>query len=407
MPKPKKKSKISRLHDRMDVKIVIVLALAFMFILPSYIEQEIINPTIRLYTNGTKIMQRGDEVVIHTLIVSTNDRTNEINSNTRATNIGQTWFQQKDVAYMKTLGLNAVEIHMLGFQRVSNSNGEVNEAYFRDWIDEWVQWCKDEQMYIVLNFQRFNPTPGSFERYGWYYVPNWFYSDYGKPTTFTGVAEVCLDFWDTTVTHMNDERENYYKVLEYTANRYKNNPWVIISPRNEPQHFIHKYAGETGFPSKLAVYDGYMDVSQTSINRIRAAGFDGLLFIEMPYAFTEIQERYDQLEDLEGDNIVWEYHNYVGNKDFSEWKRKVSGAKAKVDTLNRPFYLGEWAMFPSELRNTHPYEETTEAMMNYLDTLGISECQHSWGLLFGYPKYAGSGRTDAEVAWYIDYQQSR
>ena len=104
---------------------------------------------------------------------------------------------------------------------------------------------------------------------------------------------------------------------------------------------------------------------------------------------------------------MWEYHNYIGYKGIDKWKSRINGAKTSVYALNRPLYIGEWGVFPPSKRTNYPYESTTRQMMVYIDTLGVSDCQHSWSLLYGIEHSTGKGWTDAEVRSFEALQKAR
>ncbi len=117
---------------------------------------------VNLYTEGTKIMRDGKEIFLRSLTVSTNNREKNDQKQSPADTVYDTWFQQEDIAHMKSLGLNMVEIHMIALSAVSNDDGSINTEYFNNWIDNWVKWCTEEEMYAVINYQRLNPTRASF-----------------------------------------------------------------------------------------------------------------------------------------------------------------------------------------------------------------------------------------------------
>ena len=353
------------------------------------------NNAIQLRTEGTQIVDgNGEPFRILSMTIGQNERlkqdgTGTSISNTPRTDPYESWFTPDDVDFYKSIGYNTLEIHMMTLKDVSKADGSINQAYFRDYIDEWVKWGTEKELYVILNFQRFNPLPGSFDSYGWYYVPNWFYADYGYPSTFNELSKICIDFYDTTVTHMNDERENYYKLLEYTANRYKDNPWVMISPRNEPQHFIYRYTENEAQGQRIV--DGYYEIATESIDRMRATGFNGLTFVELPYGLTNYDGRVQSAQNINRQNVVFEIHYYMSNNnDFNLWKEKVSLAKEKIDSFNKPMYLGEWGLDPMEVKDIYGLEYSMNLMLNYLDSNNMNSAFHAYGRIWGYANWSAN-----------------
>jgi len=262
-------------------------------------------------------------------------------------------------------------------------------------------------MYLIINWHRFNPTTSIYNSYGWWYVPDWFYADYGYPSNYAGVAEVCIDFWDLSVSSMNQEREYYYDVLEYTANRYKDNPYVMISPRNEPQHFLFGYTDNEAHGQRIV--DGYYGISTESIDRMRATGFDGLIFIETPYGLSNYRWRENDMQDISRSNIVYEYHEYVsGRSDLSNWKTHTLAAKNIVDGFNKPFYLGEWHFNEPSDKSNGGFNYVTSEQINYIDNvLQCSDAIHNYGRFFGYDNWVNHGYTSSEINYYISLQSAR
>jgi hypothetical protein len=335
----------------------------------------------------------GDPYQIIGTNIDTNERLKKDGTGTPITNTPKTdpfeaWFSPDDVEFIKTLGYNTIEIHMIAMKKVSNQDGSIKEQYFIDFIDEWVRWITEKELYVIINYQRFNPTPGSFERYGWYYVPAWFYSDYGKPTTFDEVAEICLDFYDISVSHMNDEREKFYDVMEFTANRYKDNPYVMFSPRNEPLHFVYKYVQNEAHA--LRVGNGYTAVITEAVDRMRATGYDGLIFVDKNYA-SALYGWEKGNSKIERENIVWEGHKYVsGRHTPDEWVEEIDEFIAFSSAINQPLHIGEWGLEPQSLKDTYGIE-VHSMMIDYLDLNYVSNTYTSHSKIWGYANWNADG----------------
>lgn len=356
--------------------------------------QTTISETIKLSTSGTQILDgNGVPYQIIGMNIGTNERLKKDGTGSSITNTPKTdpyeaWFSPDDVDFIKSLGYNTIEIHMIAIQKVSNQDGSINEQYFIDFIDEWVRWITEKELYVIINYQRFNPTDGSFERYGWYYVPEWFYTDYGKPTTYDEVAEICLDFYDISVTHMNDEREKFYDIMVFTANRYKDNPYVMISPRNEPLHFVYKYVQNEAHA--LRVGNGYTAVITEAVDRMRATGYDGLIFVDKNYA-TALYGWEKGNSKIERENIVWEGHKYISRHHTpDQWVEKVDEFIAFSSANNQPLHIGEWGLEPQSLKDTYGIE-VHNMMIDYLDLKGISSSYTSYSKIWGYANWKANG----------------
>jgi hypothetical protein len=319
------------------------------------------------------------------------DFTRKKNSYDLASNLDESYLNEAAILNMKNLGFNAVDMHMILLGDTTNPDGSIKESFYINFIDKMAEYCQTHEMYLIINWHRFNPYESLFNSYGWFYAQEWFW-EYGegrsKPTSFSGVCRVCIDFYKYSVPKMNQARQIYLEMLEYTANRYKNNPWVHISPRNEPQHFIYKYT--TSEAEAQEIVDGYYELHRDALDRMRATGWQGLMFLEVPYGLLDRSGHYyreDDMQDIQRDGVVYEFHDYIrsGTTDLSDWKLHIGKARDNAEAFGYPFYLGEWHYHPADrYMNLTSFENTTQAMLEWIDAEQFSDAIHSHSRFYGY-----------------------
>ena len=194
------------------------------------------NNSTSLKVNVTNILNlNGENLVLKGMLIDHNSRDMINGTYNRAHLAEDSWFTEKEVSKLKTLNLNTIDIHGITTVRMTNNDGEINEEYFVNMVDKWVEWCKDNGFYCILNVDAFGvPNP---KKYGSYRMPYWFFDEYGhRPNNLTYQAKIIHDFWDLNVETMDDEREIFSEIWKYIADRYKNKSHVMFALYNEPLH---------------------------------------------------------------------------------------------------------------------------------------------------------------------------
>ncbi len=303
----------------------------------------------------------------------------------------EAWWNPTGVSEMKDLGFNTIALQLLTFSRFSQSNGDVNMGFFTSYLDPWVNWNTAEGMRTVVKIQRFNPTPGSFDRHGWYFVPSWFYADYSARDTYAKVAETVLDFYDEDVSTMDTERGYYYDVLAAIALRYQDNPRVSIALGNEPMLFMSNYFDDDDH--RLRCANGFVDIQEAAIDAMVATGYDGLFHVDRNYAFSTYS---DGNFKVDRSNVIWEPHLYVSDGTTpNEWRDKLDSYQNFADnTLGQPLHAGEWGFNPSGMKDTYNLNTTYQTMFNHLETHNISHSIHGNSRIYGYSNWSDIGNAN-------------
>jgi hypothetical protein len=282
--------------------------------------------------------------------------------------------------------VNTFDITHIKVHKIINGDGEINKRYFTQWIDYWVKWCSDNQVYIILNFNDFkqdgDPTAT-------YYMPPWMWDEYGSnPTTWEGIAEILHDFYDDSVESMDDERELWMKAWVYTATRYKDNPYVMYALTNEPMHHTYRYLDD-----RYHMGRSYARIMSECIRRMREAGSNQIVFIDRVYLHDSSGEYLKYHADLDSDirNVVWEHHQYNSrSKTLSIWKERIGKVHDRFSgDFGKPLYIGETGFWPPELRHERDdWRYELREMREYMDDRDISYCFHAIDWFMGYGNFA-------------------
>ena len=344
------------------------------------------NPILRV--NGTNIVDINNSVVIlNGILVTHPDRHTKINSTDTTENISETFFTSKDVKMLKDIGVNMIDIHGMRLWELIRTFKVVQEDFFINYVDQWVNWCTENKLYVNINIVGF--ANANIDDGNNYVMPRWMYTSYGPPKTDEEQSQIIHDFWDIEVKSMDDEREYFYKIWRYISERYKDNPYVMYSLVNEPIHHTYKQADSDRL-EKLGL--GYSKIITNTIDEIRSTGSEQLIFVDKPY-----------LVDINGNStwshyivpinrtgIVWEAHVYISNNRSVEgWLTKVEEFKEIfINQFGKPLFIGEWHINPIWYRyNITDWKGDTLKQKLFLEESGLSGTFHSYGKLFGYSNW--------------------
>ena len=158
------------------------------------------------------------------------------------------WFQEGDVELIKSYGGNLIEIHAIRLGEIMPERGQINQDFFEQWVDVWVEWCTRHEVYIVLNVEGLHRPGGILTEWGPYSCPPWIREGYGledgwwsKSDALERQAEYVHDFFDHTVEAQEPNREAVVQMWQYIAGRYSGNEYVLFAPFNEPMHHTWEY----------------------------------------------------------------------------------------------------------------------------------------------------------------------
>lgn len=353
---------------------------------------------VLLYTEGIRIMQNGKEFRIYGMDVDHHPLLNKPDKSS-ANSPYETLFTPDDMDFFAENGFNLVPLHNILMEEMIDGEGNINEAFFRNWIDVWVKWATQRKLYISIGMSSFFVPDMTW---GVYPMPQWLADDYGgKPEGANWREQM------RTITHgfygldkrSQSKREVYYQLWKYIANRYKHNPFVLYAPTNEPlHHTFQDFNPDESYWHKLA--RAYTNTMTQLIDHIREGekgGFEKLVFVDRAY-FKE-GTFVDYQLPIERDNIVWEYHAYTDASDLSEWgslawwKNQVREGRDFFHAWNKPVHVGEWSthntVSPGFWEIERAYREEGgwkyihKAQAQWLRQMKVS---HSW---FHYTQTAG------------------
>jgi hypothetical protein len=347
----------------------------------------------------------GNRVKLKGIQVDKNERMKKYGATWDANSPEETWFTLEDINRIKEAGANLIEIHLNPLTRLMPTRNVVNEEFFSVWIDKWVDWTTQCQLYVILDIT------GIGARWDWEIAtsfPNWLWEGlYSTPTTKEEYDVIIRDFFDLNVSKQDINREAFINLWEFIADRYKDNPYVMFSIMNEPFCGV----APSNDDSNIALGQSYSAYMTMIANAIRDTGAQQLIFINKPYLW-DSQWRMT-VQPVNRDNIVWEDHAYVNkySPTFDDWKKEINKAVQKfVNGFEKPLFIGEYGFDPMSLIRTN-YTTTWKQILTdqvaYLDSLQLAGRQlHQWGYIdgeyydFADPAYTGD-LTSEESLWII------
>ncbi len=333
-----------------------------------------------------------------------NERMKQEGSHAPAASPMEAWFTLDDVIRMKNAGANCLEIHQLGIPDLMPERNIINEEFFSNWVDIWVDWCTQNEMYCILTITGF----GAQADWAIYLsLPVWLWEDIvSPPTNKTEYDAVIRDFFNLDVTSQDINRSAFISLWKYIVNRYKENSFVIYSIMNEPFCQVEIPDGETA----IHLGDDYSEFMEQIVDTIRSAGSKQTIIIDMPFLWDSYWQR--TIQPVNRDDIVWESHAYVapwGSPTLESWKEKINQDIQKITLeFQKPLFIGEYGIAPiSEIRTTYAdsWQSILQGQVAYLDSLELFGRQyHCWDDMYG--EYAvfggGSDLTSEESEWIIE-----
>jgi hypothetical protein len=284
------------------------------------------------------------------------------------------YFTSADVTTIKNAGGNAVEIHTINFLNdIMPTKNVINTAFFTDTLDDLVTDITSQGLYCIINQQ--DLTTWSID---YPYIPAWMLDAHGYGSAPYSVAtqkQAFKDFINVTSNLHDDNRLIWMNTWAWIANRYKTNPYVILSLMNEPMNG----AGFVG--AENTTWCGYYAtfIEQT-IDIIRVTGAANLIFVDKPYS----ANLWSDIVDVSRTNVVWEDHSYISDtSNYAAWQSIIdSMVTTYVTGFGKPLFIGEYATLPLNRAN---WQTDFSNMVAYLSDASkfSGRSFHSWGMLFG------------------------
>jgi len=351
-------------------------------------------PQPQLRVNGLYVEDgSSNRVRLKAIQVDWNERVKEYGATWEASFPEESWFTIDDVKRMKEAGANLVEIHINPLPHLMSTRNVVNEVYFTTWIDMWVAWATQCEMYCILD------TTGIGARWDWEIAltfPRWLWEGlYPTPTTKAEYDAIMRDLFDLDVTKQDVNREAFMNLWKFIANRYKNNPYVLFSIMNEP--FCG--SGPENDDSNIALGQSYSTYMERIVDAIRSTGAQQVVFINKPYLW-DSQWRMT-VKPVNRNNIIWEDHLYVSeNTNLDQWKGIINEFVQKfVVEFKTPLFIGEYGFDPTSVIRTAyltTWRQILADQVAHLDSLQLAGRQwHQWGYIegeyydFASPSYSG------------------
>ena len=349
-------------------------------------------------------ISKNEEIFLRGIQVTWNERMKKEGSHEPAASPDEAWFTSGDVISMKNAGANCLEIHQIGLPELMPERNVPNLEFFENWVDIWVDWCTQNDMYCILDITGF----GAQADWAIYLsMPSWLWEDMNSlPTTKAEYDWFIRSFFDLDNTEQVSNRLAFFKLWKFIANRYKNNPYVIYSIMNEP--FCHVEIPNSATATHLGY--SYSKFMEQIVDTIRSTGSEQKIIIDIPFLWNSYWQ--PTVQSVDRDNIVWESHVYLapwGSPTLNDWKEKVFQDIQKiVIEFQKPLFIGEFGIAPiSEIRTTYAtnWQSILSGQAAYLDSLQLFGRQyHCWDDMYG--EYAifssGSDLTSEESDWIIE-----
>jgi len=338
--------------------------------------------------------------------VGWNERMKKQGTFALATNPQETWFSLSDVQRLKKAGANYVELGGIPLPDLMAERNVPNESYFTNWVDVWVDWCTQNQMYCTINIL------GLDARWDWaayLSMPSWLWEGIYTAPSYTDKAScdpIIMDFFDLDIAKQDSNRAAFINLWKFIANRYKDNPYVMFSIMNEP------FCG-VDIPDEASIHlsQSYSTFMEQIVDAIQSTGATQRVIIDLPFLWDHDRNWQWAVKPVNRDNIVWEAHLYVN----VVWTPTLESFKAAMDNLvqifvnefKKPLLIGEYGIDPiKDIRTTYAsnWKSLFSGMVAYLDSKPIIGRQyHCWDNMYGEHNTSGgeSDLTAEESEWVI------
>jgi hypothetical protein len=259
---------------------------------------------------------------------------------------------------IKAAGANYFRIGSILWNEFEPQQGTFNQASLSV-LDNVAGWCKDQKIYFSFDFGNFLGsdlnTPFS--------APDWLTGTSKDPSTFE------VNFFDRSQAEYEPARAEFAKMLVMLSNRYKDNPYVMLSVMNEP--YNGNKISSSGSPDATTRSAQYADTMGWFYDQIVSTGYQGVARINHPWVNYGISDP----TPVERPQLIWEGHGYIvqGSSDFAKWHDKYIQDylyQPYVVQMKRPLIVGEWAVLNPSFISTHDtpgWLEDTQQMIKSLN----------------------------------------
>jgi len=333
--------------------------------------EQLTDPT--LHVEGTTLRNvLGNEVYLKSVNVPYSNRHKLYGTSSDCSSPDVSWFTEEDIQQIKALGGNCFEAHLELWSTWMPQRNQMNETYFESFIDTYLKWCKKYDIYIILNIRNLQHQSYSSVAYQ---VPYWFYPNGVQPTNRTVSEQYALDFFDTDNPSMKQNRDSFVYMWKWIADRYKDEPYIIFSPMNEP------LCGNSLINDEWSQKIGktYSILMERVVDAIKSTGAKQPIIIDRPYIWY-----LENIQPINRTGIIWEDHVYVTqNTDINDWKDYL-GVKIQrfVYDFDKPLFIGEYGT--SDPVKPSNWKDALSEEVTYLKNKMLCGRQwHSWDHLEG------------------------
>jgi hypothetical protein len=358
----------------------------------------------QLHVDGINIVDDlGREIRLIGTINGINERLYKANWQ-GAANPEESYFNEGDFERLKSYGANVIEIQGFGIGNFMPTKNVINEAYFANWVDKYAAWAQKHKVYIIINMNWLATWNIPMEEWNKVLYPDWIWQGmYSAPVTWEDYNNIGRDFLDLTVTKQDSNRQAFINIWKFIANRYKDNPYVIYSPINEPTLAVG--GGYTVDDHNIVVGQSYSTFMERVYDAIRSTGAQQLVFIDRPYFYSynpgPQQMTFENNHYFNSNfnlciypidrDIVWEDHSYV----MADWQPTIVGWKSTIDDMvqlyndgyNKPFFVGEYSIETLDQIRTYfasNWKSILAQQVSYIDnTNAVGRQWLNHGALYG------------------------
>jgi len=242
-------------------------------------------------------------------------------------------------------GFNVVRLP-ISWSNLEPSPGVFNLVYFYEFVNEDVQWAKQNGLYIILDMHQYFWA----ERFGGTGLPNWAVQQY--PETVAGRKAAISNFWVN-----NTLQEHLAEVWLTIAKIYANEPTIAgYDILNEPTFYIYNDQGAT--PSSITQF--YAKLLRT----VRPVDPRHIIFLEQANV---------NLPSVPFSNIVWSTHFYTLATPPKYYHANVtllaSALAAEYQTfvirMQTPMWIGEFGAFMDNASQSMWLQDATTLFSQY------------------------------------------
>jgi hypothetical protein len=353
-------------------------------------------PVPQLIVNGSYLEDGlGNRVTLRGVTVDWNERVKHYGSTGKGNSPEESWFTTDDVARIKQAGGNCAVIQSLSASDIMPNRNTVNEVYFTTWIDKWVAWITQSQMYCILKIAGFDAQS----------LPAWLWQGVtSAPMTQAEYDAIVRNFFDLDVASQSINRDAFINLWKFIANRYKDNAFVLFGIMNEP--FNHVNIPDLATANHLG--QSYSTFMENIVDGIRSTGAAQIVFIDKPFLWDSSGN--PTVQPVNRDSIVWEAHEYIASwsPTLQSWENSISNDVSKfVNQFGKPLCIGEYGFDPITIIHatySNTWRTLLAQMVAFLDSQQLAGRQwHTWGYLYG-EYYAFDGTSDLtaeESTWII------